>query len=149
MDDRQRLAITFVASQLVFVAALIHLALGAIEWYRYASLGFFVPPDIRYPMFVLSGVAILAGMTVAWQSERRKPWYLLGFLAMLGYVFGYFFWHLSGHRPLFLFGPATSHPLTFQFLIDHYLAGSFETISLTVDLLAAALLGVLYVLDQE
>jgi len=149
MDDRQRLAITFVASQLVFVAALLHLAIGAIEWYRYVSIGMFVPPEIRYPLFVLSAVAILAGMTVAWQSERRKPWYLLGVVAMLGYVFGYFFWHLSGHRPLFLFGPATSHPLTLQFLVDHYLAGSFETISLTVELLAAVLLGVLYVFDQE
>ena len=149
MDDRQRGALVFVASQLVFVAALLHVGMGAAEWYRYVSVGILVSPDVRWPLFVLSGVAIVAGLALAARSAERKRWYLLGFLAMVGYVLAYFAWPLGGHRPLFVAGPSTSHPLTVAFVVDHFFAGVLETIALTVELLAAALLAVLYVFDEE
>ncbi|MFB6309791.1 MAG: hypothetical protein ABEH64_01280 [Salinirussus sp.] len=67
---------------------------------------------------------------------------------MLTYILGYFLWHLTGHRPLLLFGPSTSHPLTLSFVIDHYFAGLFETLSLTVEFVAALLLGFLYLFEE-
>lgn len=148
MDDSRRTTVAFVASQLVFVAALIHLGLGLVEWYRYASVGFPIPPDYRWPIFVLSGVAIVAGLLAASRAERKRPFYLAGIVAMLGYVVGYFAWHLGGHRSLLLFGPSTAHEITLDFLVDHYFAGPMETVSLTVETVAAVLLAVLY-LDAD
>lgn len=148
MEESRALALRFMASQLVFVAALIHIGMGLVEWIRYASIGIFFPPDVRWPAFVLSGLAILVGLWIAYRAETRRPYYLLGFLAMLGYVAGYFVWHLTGHRPLLLFGPSTTHELTLQFVVDHFFAGTMETLSLTVEAVAAVLLGVLYVFDE-
>jgi hypothetical protein len=148
MEESRAVALRFVGSQLVFVAALIHIGMGAVEWSRYATIGLLVPPDLRWPAFVFSGLAIVAGLWVAYRAETKRPYYLLGILAMLAYVGGYFVWHLSGHRPLLLFGPSTTHELTLQFVIDHYFAGLMETLSLTIEVLAALVLGVLYVFDE-
>ena len=148
MEESRAVALRFAGSQLVFVAALIHIGMGAVEWVRYASVGILVPPDLRWPAFVLSGLAIIAGLWVAYRAEAKRPYYLLGILAMLTYIGGYFLWHLSGHRPLLLFGPATTHELTLQLVVDHYFAGLLETLSLTVEVLAAVLLGILYVFDD-
>jgi hypothetical protein len=148
MDESRAVALRFVSSQLVFVAALIHIGMGAVEWFRYATIGILVPPDLRWPAFVLSGLAILVGLWGAYRAEAKRPFYLLGILAMLTYIGGYFLWHLTGHRPLLLFGPSTTHELTLQLVIEHYFAGLKETLSLTVEVVAAVLLGVLYVLDE-
>jgi hypothetical protein len=149
MDETLATRLRFLASQLVFVAALIHLGLGTVEWARYASYGYLVPPDYRWPAFVLSGVAILIGLWLANRARRVRPYYLLGILAMLTYVLGYFTWHLTGHRPLLLFGPSTPHRLTIGFVLDHYFAGLFETLSLSVELAAAVLLSILYASDGD
>lgn len=143
MDDSRRDVLLFIASQLVFVAALIHLGIGSVEWLRYASLGILVPPDIRWPLFVGSGLAVLAGMGLAYRSSRERVFYVAGIVAMVGYVVAYFGWHIGGHRPLFLVGPSTGHELTLSVLVDHYFAGPMETISLTVELVAAGLLAIL------
>jgi hypothetical protein len=148
MEESRALALRFVASQLVFVAALIHLGMGLVEWLRYASIGILVPPDVRWPAFVLSGVVIIGGLWLAYRAEAKRPYYLLGLVAMLGYIGGYFAWHLTGHRPLLLFGPATTHALTLQFVVDHYFAGTMETLSLTVEAVGAVLLGILYVFEE-
>ena len=148
MEESRAVALRFVASQFVFVAALIHLGMGVVEWLRYASIGILVPPDVRWPAFVASGLALLVGLWFAYRAEEKRPYYLLGVMAMLGYVAGYFAWHLTGHRPLLLFGPATTHELTLRFVVDHFFAGTMETLSLTVEAVAAVLLGILYVFDD-
>jgi hypothetical protein len=151
MEESRAVALRFLASQLVFVAALIHLGVGAMEWLRRLQYGIVVPIQLQYPLFVLSGVAVVAGLAVAWQSPRRRPWYLAGFVAMLGYVLAYFAYHLAGHRRAILWGRrlAPPEPVTLQFFVDHYFATPMATITLTVELLAAILLGVLYVADQD
>lgn len=68
---------------------------------------------------------------------------------MLGYVATYFLWHLGGHRSRFVFGPATHHEVTLGVVVAHYFAGPLETFTLTVELLAAVLLSVLYVSAEE
>lgn len=149
MDPRHRTRLLFVASQLVFLSALIHLVLGALKWGEYASVGILLPPDIRWPLFVTSAVAVFAGIGLARRSTRERRWYLGGVVMMLGYVAAYFGWHLSGHRPLFLLGPATQHDVTVEFVVAHYAAGPVETFTLTVEVLAAILLSILYVTSEE
>ena len=70
---------------------------------------------------------------------------------MLGYVLAYFAYHIGGHRRAILWGRrlAPPEPVTLQFFVDHYFATPMATITLTVELLAAILLGVLYVADQD
>jgi hypothetical protein len=145
MDTRHRSTLQFIASQLVLLSALIHVFLGAQKWGEYASVGILFPPDIRWPLFVVSGVAVVVGIGLARGSARKRRWYLAGIVMMLGYVGAYFLWHLGGHRPLFLLGPATHHDLTIEFIVAHYFAGPLETFTLTIELVAATLLSVLYV----
>jgi hypothetical protein len=150
MDTRSRDALVFVASQLVFGTALLHIGIGLAEWFRRVQYGLLVPYQLRYPLFVLAGVAVIAGMAVAWRSERRREWYLAGFVTMLSFVAAYFLYHLTALEGYLLRGAeAHTHDLTVQILLDHYFATSFTTIALTLELLAAALLAVLYVFDQE
>lgn len=149
MNERYRSTLLFVASQLVLLSALIHIVLGAQKWGEYASYGILVPPDIRWPLFVVSGLAILGGIALARQSPYRRRWYGAGAVMMLAYVGAYFLWHLAGHRPLFVFGPATTHDVTAELFVAHYLAGPLETFTLSVELLAAVLLSVLYVDAEE
>ncbi len=149
MEERRVATLRFVASQLAFLAALIHVAVGAQEWLQYARFGILVPPDIRWPLFVCSGLAVGAGILLARRADRRRPWYLAGAAAMVGYVLAYFLWHLGGHRPLFVLGPGTGHDLSLGVLVGHYLAGPLETFTLSVELVAAALLSVLYLATEE
>ncbi len=150
MDTRSRDALLFVASQLVFVAAMLHIGIGAVEWLRRVQYGLLVPYQLKFPLFILAGVAVIAGMGLAWQAERKRPWYLAGFVTMLGFVFTYFVFHLTTLEDYLIRGAqGHSHELTRQVLIDHYFAGPFETITLTIELLAAALLAVLYVFDDR
>ena len=147
MKESRETAIRFVASQLVFLAALIHLGVGLAEWLGRLQVGILVPFQFRYPLFVFAGVAVMAGMAVAWQSERKRIWYLAGFVTMLAFVFTYFAYHLGGHRTLIFFGQslAPAEGLSIGFFVDHYFATMLSTVTLTVELAAAALLGVLYV----
>jgi hypothetical protein len=148
MNAEHRSKLLFVASQLVVLSALIHVFFGAQKWGEYASFGILFPPDIRWPLFVVSGVAVIAGIGFARQSPHERRWYLAGAVMMLGYVAAYFLWHLAGHRPLFVIGPATHHDVTLDFIVAHYFAGALETATLTIELLAAILLSILY-LDTE
>lgn len=150
MEESRETAIRFVASQLVFLAAIIHLGIGLVEWLSRIQVGILVPFQFRYVLFVFGGVAVLAGMTVAWQSERERLWYLAGFVTMLAFVFTYFVHHLAGHRTFIFFGQslAPHGQLSVAFFVEHYFATTVSTITLTVELAAAALLGVLYV-DSE
>lgn len=149
MDAQHRSKLLFVASQLVLLSALIHIFLGTQMWSEYASFGILLPPDIRWPLFIGSGVAVVAGIGLARQSSHRRRWYLAGAVVMLGYVAAYFFWHLGGHRPLLILGPATHHDVTLAFILAHYLAGPLETFTLTIELLAAILLTIMYVETEE
>lgn len=149
MDESLRSALRFVASQLVFVVGLIHVGVGFGEWLEYGRFGILLPPEFLWAPLVLSGLAVLGGMVLAYRSERRRPFYLAGTLAMLAYVVAYFGWHLGGHRALLVVGPASPHEITLQFVIDHYFAGLLETLSLTLELIAAVLLAVLYVDADE
>lgn len=148
MDDRTRTAVRFVASQLVFVVGLLHLGIGAVNWLRWAMAGFLLPRDLRWPVFVVSGLAVLVGLYLAREADDRTPYYGAGVVVMLGYAVGYFGWHLSGHRSLLLLGPAADlETVSVQWFLDHLFAGAVETVSVFAEVAAAVLLVVLLLTD--
>lgn len=53
--------------------------------------------DPRPVAFVLSGSALIIGVTVAATGFPTRWLYVLGAVLMLTYLTGYFAWHLSGH----------------------------------------------------
>jgi len=151
MDGDTRRLVAFVASQLVFVAALIHVGLGTVNWIRWLAAGFLVPRDARWPAFVLSALAILVGIYAASRAGNRRPYYLAGVVAMLGYVVAYFGWHLGGHRLLLVTGPAAGNAesISLQWFLDHLFAGAVEFVSILVETLAAIGLAVLFVTEAD
>lgn len=145
MDERTSRTLAFVGSQLVFVTAFLHLALGLFNWWRWLQGGFLVPRDGRWPLFIVSGLAIFVGIYLAWRAENRRPYYAAGVVVMLGYVAGYFTWHLLGHRPWILFGRgAGTESISVQWIVDHALAGPLVTVSLLAEVVAAAILLALF-----
>jgi len=148
MDERSSTALRFVGSQLVFVVALLHVGLGAVNWLRWIGAGFLVPRDLRWPVFVVSGLVVLAGIYLAWNAADRTPYYAAGIVGMLGYAGGYFAWHLSGHRPLLLLGPAAAtESISVQWFLDHLFAGVLEAVAVFAEVIAAIVLLVLLLSD--
>lgn len=53
--------------------------------------------DPRPVAFVLSGLAIIAGVTLVALGAPRKPIYALGIGLTSAYLLGFFLWHTTGH----------------------------------------------------
>ena len=140
-----------VAAHLAVVVAVIHLSLGLLNWARWIRAGFLIPPDIRWPLFVFSGVALFVGLLLAAQGRYRRSLYLGGIALMVGYVVGYFGWHLGGHRSLLAFGESTGHhhaPLS-RVLFDHLFAGIPEFLAIASEVALAVLLAYLLVAESR
>ncbi|QGX96293.1 hypothetical protein EI982_16655 [Haloplanus rallus] len=138
-----------VAAHLAVLVAVLHLALGVTNWVTYLAGGIVIPPDVRWPLFVLSGVAIVAGVVAAIAGADRRPLYAAGVGLMVVYVVGYFAWHVGGHRPLLFVGPGTHHHgSTFEYLLAHVFAGPVEFLALASETALAGLLGYLYYHDR-
>ena len=141
MDERARTVLLFLGSQLVFVVGLLHVVLGALNWLRWAQAGFLLPRDARWPAFVVSGLAVLAGLALARQATDRRPYYAAGVVAMVSYVVAYFGWHLGGHRLLLVVGPAAGgESPSLGWFLDHLFAGPVETFAVLAASLAAVVL---------
>jgi hypothetical protein len=148
--DTERV-VEFVTSQFVFVTALIHLSLGLFNWVRWIEAGFLIPQDARWPVFVLSGFAIMVGTFYARRAENRRPFYAAGIVVLLGYVVAYFGWHLGGHRLFLVAGPGagTTEAVSVQWFLDHLFAGPVEFLSIVVETLGAIGLAILLVADSS
>lgn len=145
-----REAAVLVAAHLAFIVAVIHVSLGVLNWAKWLSVGFLLPRDVRWPLFVVSGLVILLGLPLANRLVDRRWIYLAGIVLMLGYIVGYFGWHLGGHRPLFISGPGTHHEgPVLQYVVDHAFAGPVETLSLVAETLLVGLLGYLFVTEDR
>jgi hypothetical protein len=137
-----------VVAHLAVLVAVVHLALGVSNWLTYLRAGILLPPDLRWPLFVVSGVALVGGLVAAVAGARRRPLYAGGIVLMAVYVVGYFAWHASGHRPLFFVGPGTHHHgSTLAYLAAHAVAGPVETLALASETALAGLLG--HLLSRE
>jgi hypothetical protein len=136
----------YLAANLAVIVATIHIALGVYNWYRYARIGIYVPPDLRWPLFVASGVAVLGAIVLVARGWPRRPFYLGGIGLMIVYIVGYFWWHIGGHRLPFAPGPRTHHhgPLS-VYILDHIVAAPpYTQLALATELLL--LLGLLVLL---
>lgn len=103
----------YLGAALAYLVAAIHLfhpRRGFPRLVQYASSGNLdlVALDPRPLLFVLSGLAILAGVKLVLLGFPRRPVYAAGMALMATFVVGYFAWHLSGHggflpgrRPLY------------------------------------------------
>lgn len=142
--------IHLVAAHLAVIVAVVHLSMGLYNWFRWASAGFLLPRDVRWPLFVISGLALFAGLLLAAQRRYRRPLYVGGILLMAAYVVGYFAWHATGHRPLLLFGEGAGHtgPLV-PFLLDHLFAGPIEFLAIASETALAVVLGYLLVTEDR
>jgi len=140
--------IHIVAAHLALVTAVVHLALGILNWVQYASAGILLPPDLRWPLFVASGLAIVVGMVALVSGYPKRPLYVGGSVLMIVYIVGYFGWHVSGHRPLLVVGTGTHHHgSTVSYLLAHVVAGPAEFLSLVSE--AGLLVVLLYLLVTE
>jgi hypothetical protein len=150
MDSDFPSPVHLVAAHLAVVVAVIHLTLGLLNWIRWINAGFLVPRDIRWPLFVFSGVALFVGLLLAAQGRHLRPLYLGGIALMVGYVVGYFGWHLGGHRSLLAFGESAGQhrePLS-RVLLDHLFAGVPEFLAITSEVALAVLLAYLLVRES-
>ena len=144
MEDDRRAWLRLAGANLALIVALLHLGLGLVNWLRYLSGGVLVPTDIRWPLFVISGVAMLVGLALAREPRYRTPLYAGGMLLMVVYIVGYFGWHVGGHRRLILFGPSTHHDVPLlPFLIDHLFAGVIEFVAIVTEVALFVVLGYL------
>lgn len=138
LDDSAKLALEFVAVQLAVLTAAVHLWLGLPRLRIYAAAG--TPfTDVRVVLFVLSAVAVLAGMGLVLAGVSREIIYSLGILLALGYIVGWLI--LGGHGGFAWEGEGHGGPLVT--LLDHVLADGYLTLTKVTELL---LLGVLSVL---
>ena len=142
--------IYFVAAHLALVVAVLHLTMGLYNWFRWLSAGFLLPRDLRWPLFVVSGLAIVVGMVLAAQGRYRRPLYAGGIGLMAVYILGYFGWHVSGHKPLLFFGEGAGHegPLL-EYLLDHLFAGVVEFLALASEFALAVVLAYLLIKESR
>lgn len=91
----------YVAAAVAYIVAGMHLfhpELGFAELVVRLSINpELLVADPRPAAFVLSGVAIIVGVTIALSGFPKRPLYSLGMVLMVAYITGYFAWHLSGH----------------------------------------------------
>lgn len=145
MNERLQGQLRLITAQFVWIAALLHVGVGVVQWYRRVQYGIWLPQDVRFALFILSGLALIGGLYFAARAEDRRPYYLAGIAIMLGYVAGYFAWHFFGHRPYILWGPGQPYDsVSRQWFLDHLLAGPIEFGAILVEVFAAVLLAVLY-----
>jgi len=83
---------------LVAVFHLFHPAHGVLKLFallavRPTTLVF----DPRPLAFVLSGTALIVGLSLSRNAPDRRPYYVVGVVLAATYFLGYFAWHFSGH----------------------------------------------------
>jgi len=134
--DRTTRLLRLAAGQLAAIVGMLHLWLGVRQWVRYAIGGIYVPPDVRVPLWTVSGLVLLVGVAIVSLeeiSDRRV--YAAGAALSLTYILGYYSWHLGGHLSFYLgVGDPNLHgaDLT-QFVLDHTFAGPIEFFALLTE----------------
>lgn len=133
MDEDVARALRFVALQLVFVTALVHLlyALPRLPLYTpgamavYAERGIFPPP--RPALFLLTGLAIPGGVLATWRGWLPlRAAYTLGLTLMVVLVVAWVGWHTVLDHGAVLTGTTTEpaspghHSGVLDTVVDHY-----------------------------
>lgn len=145
MNERSTALLQLAAGQLAAIVGMLHVWIGLRHWSLYLSAGTALPPDIRVPLWTISGLALLVGVAIVALEERTTPLvYLGGILLGLVYIVGYYAWHLGGHRSFYLGGDPELHGVgPIEFLLDHTVAGPVEFAALATEVALVVALGVL------
>lgn len=101
--------------------------------------------DPRPVAFVLSGVAIIVGVSVGLLGFPIRVLYVLGLALMLTYISGYFAWHLSGHGGFLPGREPLYHGLTpLQAVLAHLGSDLWAALAVVAETGLFGLLAVLY-----
>lgn len=125
MNDRTTRLLRLAATQLAVFVGMLHFWLGARNWSVYLGGGTVVPPDLRGPLFLLSGLVLMIGVAiVVLEGITDRRVYAGGVALSLTYLLGYYAWHLGGHS--FLSGGTSGadlggHGNPVDFLVSHTL----------------------------
>ena len=143
-------ALRIVGAGLAFLVAIVHLYWGMPRLIAYLNVG--TMPDPRPPLFVLSGVAILIGVTIVAAGGDRRPVYVAGIALMLAYLLGYGAWHtVLGHGAFWPWGPGGhvhgGNPIVV--IAEHLVADPLALVSKLAELALLAILIVLYRLESR
>lgn len=136
------------AATLGLIVAGIHLYWGMPRFVGYLNVGWILQPDPRPLAFVLSGHALLLGLTLgALDVVDRRILYVGGILLACVYLLGYGAWHtILDHGGFWPWAPSgSSHggsPLST--VAGHLLSDRFVFVSKLAELGLIAVLGVLY-----
>jgi hypothetical protein len=98
VNDRTTRLLRLAATQLAVFVGMIHFWLGARNWSFYLRGGDIAPPDLRGPLFLISGLALMIGVAIVMLediTDRRV--YVGGIAISAAYLVGYYAWHLGGH----------------------------------------------------
>jgi len=146
MDERTAGLLRLGAGQLAAIVGMLHLWLGLRLWSAYAAGGIYLPPDVRAPLWTVSGIAVIVAVAIiALEDLSGRLAYAAGIALSLVYVLGYYSWHLGGHRSFFFGVDPDLHgadPVTF--VLDHAFAGPVEFFALFTEVALLVLLIVLF-----
>jgi hypothetical protein len=123
VTDRTTRLARLAATQVATFVGMLHFWLGARNWSAYLGSGTVIPPDVRGPLFLISGLLLLVGVAVVMLediTDRRV--YAGGIVLTVTYLVGYYAWHLGGHS--FLSGGARNADLAghgdpIEFFVSH------------------------------
>lgn len=149
MNAETRRWVELAALQLAGLVVAVHLYWGLGRFVERLRFGVFVDP--RPVLFVVSSMAIIAGVAYVAVGGHRRPVYALGIALMLTYILGYWAWHLIGHVPAMPWVDSQPHPHPgwgpVETLVYHLAEDPLALFSKTVEALLAVVLGVLW--DDE
>ncbi|MGM0605127.1 MAG: hypothetical protein ACQETB_05585 [Halobacteriota archaeon] len=141
-----RTGLQYLGGALALGVAAIHIYWGFPRLVSQIQAGVFHDP--RAATFVLSGVAIIFGITLILDGRDPRPIYLLGIGLMGAYLIGYVLWHTAlGHGGFWPWAHAgfTSHgegPI--ELVVSHLRVETTALVSKVLELLTATVLAVLY-----
>lgn len=102
--------------------------------------------DPRPAAFVLSGVALLVGLSLSRNAPNIRPYYFAGILLAVTYIVGYFAWHFTGHGGFLPGREPLLHGLSpLENVIAHLTGDVFAALSKITEVALVVVLGILYV----
>ena len=153
LDGRQIRILRVCAGALAVLVAWLHLLhpeYGYDQLLRYVEFGTLFDP--RPPLFVLSGLAILAGVVLVLTDVSKRPVYLFGTALIGTYLLGYVAWHTVLDHGAFWPHIEPHHHETaglVESMVDHLQADTIALVSKAAEVVLLLLLLALSVTDTE
>ena len=152
-DDRHVRFLRVCAGALAILVAWLHLLhpeYGYEQLLHYIEFGIVYDP--RPPLFVLSGLAIFAGVVLVFRDVAKRPVNLLGIALVGTYLLGYVAWHTVLDHGAFWPHIEPHHHEDgglVESMIAHLRADTIAMVSKTAEFVLLILLTVLYVVDSD